>query len=321
MKPIKFLSVFISILSISLILSSCNKENAIEPKELTDEEYILQVLNSGYGTNNEEDNLMSGEINDMDTSIVNDEGQPLSPIDSLIKWGRKITNASISIQNTGNDTMRYINVTREITGNYIIVGKVGGNVQTITKPYVVKLYRNIAFKRIARTIYPRLNWRVHQISCLDGGTTQPQVGSDFIQMQKIEIYKDNGNTLYATLNGPNFQNYYFNTMYFGGSGIPSLVRGEQIKVKVYLTSTSASNNEIVAYHWARNTFGFHRVPFTYEQTIGNEKVFSKSFTVYANHKLGVFNGFINASTQESLYDDDVNKFASDEIGVPYKVLQ
>jgi len=52
-------------------------------------------------------------------------------------------------------------------------------------------------------------------------------------------------------------------MRFGGSGIPSFNKGEQLTVKVYTTSQMA-DTDYVAFHWARNTFGFHRVPFVLE---------------------------------------------------------
>ena len=112
-------------------------------------------------------------------------------------------------------------------------------------------------------------------------------------------------------------------MLFGGTGIPSFNRGDQLQVKVYTTSQQVPT-DYVAYHWARNTFGFHRVPFTLESQTGSGpyyRVYAKTFNVYNVHKIGVFNGYISASTRESLYDDDPSKFASDEVGIPYKVLQ
>lgn len=51
------------------------------------------------------------------------------------------------------------------------------------------------------------------------------------------------------------------------------------------------------------------------------RVFTKTFNIYGNHRLGVFNAYFSASTRESLYDDDISKFASDMVGIPFKVIK
>ena len=95
-------------------------------------------------------------------------------------------------------------------------------------------------------------------------------------------------------------------------------------VTLFVMVNSSEQNNYVAWHWARNAFGFHRIPFTvYGNPIqggnGWYVTFTRTVTVYPGHLTGVFNGFINASTHESLYDDVITKFSSTEIGVPYRV--
>lgn len=322
MKTFSYISTFTLIIIVSLLFSSCKKENATEPSELTDEQFMQQVIEGGYSSSgNDEDNLMSQERQDLDDggAVKDDDNSPMSPIDSLKRWGRKISNVNVNVQISGNDTMRNVAVTRTITGNYIIIGWQNGLIDSVTKPYTCVFYRNIIFKRVARTQYPRLNWRVYQISMSDGQTTTPQIGSSLVQITKIEVFKNNN--LAYTMNGPDFHNQYYTTMYFGGAGIPAFNRGDQLQVKVHTISQQLNDTDYVAYHWARNTFGFHRVPFTLESQNGQDRIYSKTFTIYSQHRLGVFNGFIGASTHESLYDDDINKFASDQVGIPYKVVQ
>lgn len=323
MKSLKYYSPLFIVFIFSLFLASCNKENATEPKELTDEEFIQQVVTGGYSNNSyDEDNLLSQELTDLDNggAIKDDDNNPSSPFDSLMRWGRKIISRDRAIENTGNDTIRNVSVTSTISGNYIIIGYRNGQIDSITKPYTEKFYRNVIFKRVARTQYPRLNWRVYQMSNTDGGTTLPQVGSSQVQITKVEIYRYGSVTPAFTFNGPDFQYGYYTTMLFGGAGIPSFNRGKQVVVKVYTFSQQATT-DYVAFHWAKNSFGFHRIPFTLENQNGQTRIYSKTFDIYAQHRIGVFNGYISASTHESLYDNNANKFASDEVGIPYKVIQ
>lgn len=314
------------ILLLGLLSQGC-KENATEPTELTDEEYVKQVVLNGYDNSATEDNLISQERTDFDDGGAvydEDNGPILSPIDSLKRWGRIITgnNVNVSIENSG-DTLKIVHITRTISGYFRIIGYKNGQIDSVNKPYTQVFTRNVEFKRIDRTPYPRLNWRLYRISCLDGQTTQPQIGSDYVMITKIEVYKNGSPTPSLVLNGPDFQNFYFTTGYFGGSGIPSVNRGDQLTVKVYTTS-QLSDPDYVAFHWAKNAFGFHRKKFELESQTGSGpyyRVFSKTFTVYPQHRLGVFNGSISASTKESLYDDDPAKFASDQVTFVYKVLQ
>lgn len=320
----KRLLVLSLLLIFALAVNSC-KENTTETQEPTIEEYLQQVINNGYSSGNDEDNVMMREITDMDDGGAvppNGGGNDLiPPVDSLVRWGRKITNVITNISITApNDTIRNVVVTRNITGVYIIIGYVGGTLDSISKPYTMELKRNLVFRRVARTIYPRLNWRLYQISNLDGETKTPQVGSTLIRMDTIKVYRSSSPSVPAyTFIGPNFQNNYFNTFWFNGIGIPSFSKNETITVKVSTTSQNAST-DIVSFHRARNTFGFHRYPFTLEYQSGNYRVYTRTITLI-NHPHGVFNTYINASTRESLYDTNPNLFAADEIGVSYKVLQ
>jgi len=326
---LKVISLLAFAFFISLAINGCNKDNTVTSTDLTDNQYVQSVVTGGYDNScSYEDNLASQENIDMNDgyAVSDDENGPLNnPIDSLKKWGRIITgvNTNFNIQNSG-DTLKTINVTKTITGIYRIVGwHNGGVLDSINKPYTTVLNRTVIFKRVARSPRPMFNWRVYQISNLDGQTTQPQIGSSQVMMTKIEVYRNGSQTPAYVFNGPDFNTQLYTTIMFGGNGIPSFSRGEQITVKVYTTSQLAPQ-DYVAYHWAKNTFGFHRVKFTLESQTGNGpyyRVYSKIFNIYSQHRPGLFNAYISANTRESLYDDDLNKFASDEVGIPFKILQ
>jgi len=147
---------------------------------MTDDEFLQEVIQKGYGTPNDPENLMSLDTSDYnDGGAVPDSGTgPLSPIDSLLRWGRRIVSVDLNLTITNSsDTMKTVNIKRTINGDFIIMYQHNGQVLTVTKPYTQILYRNVIFKRVARNRDPHFNWRIYSISLLSGGTTLPQNGS------------------------------------------------------------------------------------------------------------------------------------------------
>jgi len=323
MKTFKLTKSFLIAMSVFALLvyvTGCSDNNVATGTQ-TDDQFIQQVVSAGTGSNNSaEEDLMSNESNDMDNSGAVGNGGDI-PIDTLVKWGRKVTNVNVNLQiaNEG-DTVKNVAVTRTITGNYYIVGFVSGQQDTIVKPYVEEFKRNVSFKRIAKNSDPHFNWKVYKVSMLSGGTTQPQNYTQYIQMQQAQVYV-NGALKY-TFTGPDFTQNIFTTIRFGGAGVPEVNTGDQVKIVISAYSTQ-SEQDIVAWHWARNTFGFHREPFVMTSQTPNgsgwNRTYEKTFNVYQQHKKGIFNGYISASTHKSLYDNSPVEFSSNEIGVPYKV--
>jgi len=318
MLLLAFLGIF------SLYLSSgCNDTPADDTQ--TDDEFINQVITNGYSTpNNEDDDLMSGEKDDLDDGgAVSDYDGGDTPIDSLIRWGRRIESVTrtVTIVSEG-DTIKNATITTNITGTYIIIGTVNNVVDTILKPYTEEFKRLAVFRRVDRTPRPRLNWRLYKVSMLDGETKTPQVGSQYVMMNKVEVYVNN--TLKYTLNGPDFTQNIFTTKRFDGAGIPEVSVGDQVKLIVYTYSTQ-SEQDYVAWHWGKRNFGFHREPFAMTSQVPNgagwDRVFEKSFTIHNNLRKKRLNGCISASTYKSLRDDSPAEFASDLIGCPYRVLE
>lgn len=321
-KNVLLLAIF-SLFSLYLI-SGCN-ETPVEDTQ-TDDQFLKQVVTNGVNSNNqEEDDLMAGEKTDLDDGGPVDNGGGYdTPIDSLLKWGRKVLNVNINVNITSEgDSLKNVSVTRTINGNFIIVGYVNGVVDTVVKPYTEVIHRTAVFKRIAYTPRPMYNWKLYKVSMADGGTTAPQNSNDYIQMQKIDVYV-NGSLTY-TFNGPDFSQNIFVTKRFGGDGIPKFHFGQEVRVVVTAIS-QMSEPDIVAWHWARNAFGFHRVPFVMTSSIPNPggsgylRTYEKTYMIYAGHIYGVFNGFISASTRKSLYDDSPAEFASDLVGTPYRIV-
>lgn len=304
----------------ALYITGCS-DNAVTTTNETDDQYLTRVVQNGVNAGDEDD-ILASESSDIDDggAVSNGPGGGDTPVDSLIKWGRKVTGVNVNLNITSlGDTVKTVVVTRTITGNFIIIGIVSGNQDTIIKPYTEVLKRYVSFKRIARQNRPMFNWKLYQVSMIDGNSTTPQVGTDYVQMNKIEIYVNN--LLAYTFNGPDFEQNIFTTRKFGGD-LPMVNSNDQVRIKVYTHSTQ-SEQDYVAWHWARNAFGFHRVPFDMTSNVpsgsGWDRTYERTFTVFAHPVGRKFNGFINASTHKSLYDDSPAEFASDLVGIPYRV--
>ena len=324
MKSVKniFIKIFsLGFLTISIYLSGCNNDNVTENSSMTDDEYLSSIaVNTSFSSNSDDDdNLFSNETGDFDSQGAVSGTE--TPIDSILRWGRRITgtNVSTNITNFG-DSIKNVEVTRNISGNFIIVGYINGNLDSTVKPFTQEQRRIVIFKRVANRPNPRSNWRVFKHSAIDGQTRTPQVGKDNIVLNKIEIYKS-GN-LVLTLNGPDFTSNMFNARFFNGSEPPESSGGEQLKIKVYATS-SQQDTDIVSYHWPRNLSGHHRENFTMTSQIQNgnnfDRTYEKTFEIYSQHNHGIHNGFISADTRNSFYDNSAQIFSSTYMGFPYRV--
>ena len=323
LKPSKNVFMLAIAAVFTLYMSACG-DNSVSDNQ-TDDEFITEVVTNGYSNPNaEDDDLFKAESSDFeDGGAVGDIDGMDTPIDSLMKWGRIVTGSSATVTiTTEGDSLKNADITRTITGNYVIVGVVGGVVDTIFKPYTQVFHRTAVFKRVGNNPRPRHNWRLYKVSMVDGHTTSPQNSDSYVQMQQIQVYV-NG-TLTYTFAGPDFTQNVFTTRRFDGGGIPEVNAGDQVRF-VVTTYSAQSEQDIVAWHWGKRNFGFHREPFvmTSETPSGSgwTRTYDKTITINgATHHRGRFNGFISASTHKSLYDDSPAEFASDAVGTPYRVM-
>jgi len=322
-KQIKSTILLIIAAVIGLYLTGCS-ENSVTPDSQTDDEYIKEVILQGTGSSQQDDeDLMSNEAYDFDDGgPVGNGGGGDTPIDSLLRWGRRITSVNVNVNITSQgDSLKIAEITRTINGNFIIIGIISGIQDTIVKPFTEVLKRNAIFKRIGHNPRPRFNWKLYKVSMVDGETTMPQVGTQYVRMNKVEVYVNN--SLAYTFQGPDFTQNVFTPRRFNGAGIPKVHHGDEVRIKVYTYSTQPEP-DIVVWHWARNAFGFHREPFVMTSQTPNgqywDRTYEKTFHIYGQHRFGCFNGFISASTYKSLFDDSPSEFASDLVGTPYRVL-
>lgn len=323
LKRIFGLTIFLSIFILAVYISGCS-DNTIEPAAQSEDEYLTSTaINTAFSTNSDDDdNLFSNEITDFDSEgPVPDNGGNDTPIDSILKWGRRVTGSNVQTNIiTFGDTIKSVEVVRVISGNFIIIGYINGKLDSAVKPYSQEQKRIVSFKRVARRPSPRQNWRVYQYTAIDGETNTPQAGKSNIVMNKIEFYKNN--ILVLTLNGPDFTVNLFTSRFFGGNGFIDADRGDEIRVKVFATSNQ-SDTDIVSYHWARNSFGFHRERFAMTSQTPNgskfDRTYEKTIRIFPQHNHGMHNAFISANTRSSLYDNSTSLFSSTYMGFPYRV--
>ncbi|CAN5653394.1 hypothetical protein BH10BAC5_BH10BAC5_03950 [soil metagenome] len=329
MKTLRYLSslILFALLTASVsLISGCNKSDNVTGTSGTVNDYITaQAINSSSdGSNGDDNEALGTQVSDYDdggATYDNDGGASNTPLDSLRRYGRRVSNVNVNTNITiDNDTLKTVLVTRTITGNFIIIGYINGVIDSISKPFTEVQKRIAYFKRVANSGEPRRDWRLYQFSLVDGQTTSPQTGKSNIVINKIEIY--NGSALVYTFNGPDFTSNLFTTRFFDETRIPRFRRGDVIHVKVSINSNQ-TDPDLVSYHWARNSFGFHREPFIMtSQTVNGstfDRTYEKQFTIYGGHKIGIFNGFLSANTKASLWDNDVNLFSSTYAGIPYRI--
>ncbi|MBL8006748.1 MAG: hypothetical protein JNJ56_04405 [Ignavibacteria bacterium] len=313
------------VLTAAVYISGCNNDSINETGSLSDDEYLTTLaVNTAFSSDAEDDdNLFANEIGDFDSdgAVSDINGNEDFPLDSLLKWGRTVTGTGIntSISNEG-DSVKHIEVKRTVNGNFIIIGYINGIIDSVSKPYSQHQKRLITFKRINNRPNPRLNWRVYKYSAVDGETDFPQAGKENITLSKAEFYRNN--ELVLTLNGPDFTVNEFTSRFFGGVPLFEVNPGDNVRIKIF-ASSNQSDTDIVAFHWSRNAFGFHRERFVMTSQIpggnGYERTYEKSFEIYSQHNRGLFNGFISANTRNSLYDNSTGLFSSTYFGLPYKV--
>lgn len=319
LKKNLYLLILLFAITVSVTISACNDNNITEPAAQTDDEYLqTTAINTAFSSDaDDDDNLMASEVMDFDASgpVSN------SPYDSLFRWGRRVSNVNVNANITNHgDTIKNVLVTRTITGNFVVIGYMNGSLDSTVKPYSQEQKRMLVFKRVAREPQPRRNWRLFKYTAIDGETKTPQMGKSNIIMSKVELYRNNN--LVLTLNGPDFTVNIFNARFFGGNSQCEVSPGDHIRVKVYLTSNQ-SDTDIVAYHWARNSFGFHRESFVMTSQVPNgsnfDRTYEKTFPIFPNHGMGMHNAYISANTRGSLYDNSPDLFSSTYMGLPYRV--
>lgn len=296
-----------------LLIAGCADDNADEPNQ-TDEEYFQAV---GTGQDAATKDLFTTDAESMDDTDELKELIPtlnkgaLSPI-TPIRFGRRIESVTRSLTRPvtrSGDTIVIANVVTTFTGRFVIQALSGPDTVVIQKPYTETLERNLRFERVARTRYPRLNWRLDAVSVVNGGTSGAAA-----TITTVEV--DSPNKTF-TVTDPD--TYFLQLDKWWIRLLPVL---NNVPVTVRVTVQSPKTDaEIVTLHTLPGTFGLHHAPFTLasETQIGSTytRVYEKSWTISGSIRKYA-HIMVSATTRESLYDDALTNFSSATWGVPYK---
>ena len=182
----------------------------------------------------------------------------------------------------------------------------------IKKLFTAVVTRNIIFKKIANTPYPRRNWIIAAISLPEGGTQSPN-----IDIQKMTIYLPNEDSL--VVESPN--EYYLRRGWGWWHNMPILGFGESATIKVELYS-AYEEDDFVSLTWGANRWVKHRVKKLFELVSstqngnGWDKVYEQTFTTH--QWPGFYHAIINALPQQVILDD-ATPVESESWGIPYFV--
>ena len=183
----------------------------------------------------------------------------------------------------------------------------------IQKPFTTTIIRNIIFEKIANNRNPMHNWRITAISLPEGGTLQENINID-----KITVYYPSGDSLIIT--SPT--DYYLSRGPGHFRQVPVFARGQNILVKVELTSAYADTDFVTLTYGAYRGGRMHRSKKLFQlvssqQTNGEYlKVYEQSWRTHM--QAGWKHAIINVIPKQVLYDDSA-PVEENSWGIPYKV--
>ncbi len=305
-KWIMFVSVVFTFI---FLVSGCKENNSTEPTEKTDQEAMTLLVAN--------DALFSPESSLLDDGNPNSSLQKISAVIIPRAWGRKILSFNRNIAFTVvSDSTATATVTNTISG-YICIYPKDTTKQLTTKDFTEVTTRNVKFVRRPFTRERGKNWKISEISILQGGTT-----NNNITIQRLVFYIGGD-----TLEIENPLDYYLKVgQIHGRGGLHELVASSVhlFKIQVKVKSTDPDSDIVVAHRpvWASAPGLYRRgaMKLVSDSTVSNgDGTFSR---VYENSWQGAWAGrhhvMVNAITRESIFTDSV-AFSSQVWGIPYIV--
>ena len=305
-----------ALLSAAIVINGCSKESATEPIS-SDDAYFESVIKGNDAAT--QDLFASDEeaLNESDQLGSIAGGLKKSTLGSVvpIRWGRVIQSVNRQIVRPVTklgDTLAIVETRVTFTGNFLIQGLSGVDTVVIRKPFTEVIDRNVKFRRVANTRYPRLNWRLDAVAVANGSTANPALA-----ITEMEVIAPN-----RTLTVTDPDDYYMEIEPRWFRNLP-VFQNVPVTMRVTVQS-SLPDSEFVTLHYVPSAFGLHRSPFLLKsQSVSGgvyTRVYEKSWTISGSIRKYA-HLMVSATTRESLLTDVTTNFSSAVWGIPYKTSQ
>lgn len=314
MKKQKNLSrYFLAFLALAIfaLFVRCQDEMVVDPGETeptTDKAALEKLVD-------EDSSLTSFDYNYDEEGVMDYLGKVTTEIYPF-RVGQKMRLVNRTLSIDFQDTIAFGTLTKTFEGLLLITASYDSNATEpdtlIKKSFTAVVTRNIIFKKIANTPYPRRNWIIAAISLPEGGTQSPN-----IDIQKMTIFLPNGDSL--VVESPN--DYYLRRGWGWWHNIPILGLGESATIKVELYS-AYEEDDFISLTWGANRWVKHRVKKLFELVSsvqngnGWDKVYEQTFTTH--QWPGFYHAIINALPRQVILDD-ATPVETESWGIPYFV--
>jgi hypothetical protein len=304
-----FLAAF-ALLVLTLFVR-CQDEMVVDPGDnepTTDKAALEKIVD-------EDSSLTSFDYNYDEEGVMDFLGKVNTAIYPF-RVGQKMRLVNRTLSIDFQDTIAYGTLTKTFEGLLLIAASYDSNATEpdtlIKKPFTAIVTRNLIFKKIGNTPYPRRNWVLAAISLPEGGTQSPN-----IDITNTTIFLPNGDTL--SIDSPN--NYYLRRGWGWWRNIPILARGDSATIRVELYS-AFEENDFVSLTWGANRWIKQRIKKLFELVSstpngsGYDKVYEQTFVTH--QWPGFYHAIINALPKQVILDD-ATPVESESWGIPYFV--
>jgi len=306
----RYILAFLAFAIIALFVR-CQDEMVVDPGETeptTDQAALEKLVD-------EDSSLTSFDYNYDEEGVMDYLGKVTTEIYPF-RVGQKMRLVNRTLSIDFQDTIAFGTLTKTFEGLLLIAASYDSNATEpdtlIKKSFTAVVTRNIIFKKITNTPYPRRNWIIAAISLPEGGTQSPN-----IDIQKMTIFLPNGDSL--VVESPN--DYYLRRGWGWWYNIPILGFGESATIKVELYS-AYEEDDFVSLTWGANRWVKHRVKKLFELVSstpngdGWDKVYEQTFTTH--QWPGFYHAIINALPRQVILDD-ATPVETESWGIPYFV--
>lgn len=313
--------LFLFLVSISFLFVACSQDDSILTSQdniSSDQAAITQLIGEDEAIQSFEPNYNEEDIMDYFGKVA----QTVYPV--RVGQKMRLTDKNIDVQVDGDSA--FVSVTDSFEGILFIAASYDefnpgdpNVVDTLLqKSFTSQVKRNIIMIKVANTDRPLLNWRVKSISLPEGGTLENDVFTSKIQINKMIITFQNGDTMEIT--DPN--NYFLSRMPGFNNQVPVFGRGEEITVNIELQSAYA-DTDFVSVTWGGiRGIGNYRAKRKLELVSSEfdgtnyQKIYQQTFTT--NFVPGFRHAVINAMPKQVVYDDST-PVEQNSWGMPYAV--